>query len=65
MEMMEKLSEEHQKVLRLYYYEELSVTVIAGKLVIEPQKVSNYLSYAKKLLRKEPKLEKVFTTSFN
>ena len=64
-EMMEKLSEEHRLVLRLFYYEELSVTAIAGKLRIEPQKVSNYLSYAKRLLRKEPELKKVFKTSFN
>lgn len=64
-EMIQKLSAEHREVLRLRYYEELSVTVIAGKLRIEPQKVSNYLSYARKLLRKEAELKIVFKSSFN
>jgi RNA polymerase sigma factor (sigma-70 family) len=55
-EALEKLKPKYQKVLFLYYYQELSREEVAAKMGISPRKVSELVNYALKLLRKEIKL---------
>jgi RNA polymerase sigma factor (sigma-70 family) len=55
-EALEKLKPKYQKVLFLYYYQELSREEVAAKMGVSPRKVSELVNYALKLLRKEIKL---------
>lgn len=53
--LIRELPERHRLVVKLFFYKELSVSEIGDKLQISPQKVSDCLSYSKRVLRSKLK----------
>jgi len=58
---LEKLEPKYRKVLELRYFQELSVQEIGRKLGMPPQRVSERIHYAVKLIRKECRKRKIFS----
>ena len=48
---IERLKPKYKEVLYLYYYKELSREEVANRLGIQPNRVSERVNYAQKLLR--------------